>query len=176
MKTNSILIADDISSDIDLIKRALARARVLNPLYSVNDGDEAIAFLEGEGIYSDRTRFPYPGILLLDLKMPKVSGFAVLAWIKAHPEHQDVGVIVLTGSDDTRELAEAYQLGAISFLIKRSSMTGILSLLSDIRGIHIEREGAGVYLDFDLARPQANRQFSVHIESSDKEEGEMSSQ
>jgi DNA-binding response OmpR family regulator len=172
----AILIADDNRSDVDSVKRALNRAKVLNPVCSVDDGAAAIAYLDGEGIYSDRILHPYPAILLLDLKLPKVSGFVVLEWIKAHSRHQGLGVIVLTGSDDTRELAQVYQSGAHSFLIKPHSMARVLDLLTDIRGIHLDKTGAGAYLDFDLDRPQANRQASLQNDLNVREEGATASQ
>jgi CheY-like chemotaxis protein len=172
-KAKAILIADDNRFDVDSVKRALSRGKVLNPVCSVDDGEAVIAYLEGAGIYSDRVHYPYPGILLLDLKLPKVSGFVVLEWIKAHPRHQDIGVIVLTGSDDTRELAQVYQSGAHSFLIKPHSMARVLDLLTEIRGIHLERTGAGAYLDFDLARPQANRPAGLQNDLNGSDGGAM---
>ncbi len=113
-----ILIAEDYESDAKLIERALKRAGVLNPILVVTDGDEAIAYLKGDGAYSDRTKFPLPGVLLLDLKMPRVTGFEVLEWWKKEPQLKELVIIVLSGLRELQEVTRAYQLGARTFLVK----------------------------------------------------------
>ena len=98
---NAILVAEDSHDDLLLLKRALQKARVLNPVLSVHDGEETIAYLQGEGPYSAREKYPFPILLLLDLNMPKKSGFDVLAWLQGRPM-KDLGVVVLTGFSDLK--------------------------------------------------------------------------
>ena len=84
----------------------------------VRDGEEAMAYLAGEGKFQDRAEFPFPDLVLLDLKMPRVDGFEVLRWIREHPKIRNLRVVVLTSSHQLRDVNEAYRLGANSFLVK----------------------------------------------------------
>src|SRR5688572_10273895 len=79
----TILVAEDNEDHVVLIRRAFKQARFLNPVHVVQDGAEAIAYLNGEGKYADRNEYPMPGLLLLDLKMPNKNGFEVMEWIRA---------------------------------------------------------------------------------------------
>jgi len=114
----TILLIDDSENDTVLIRRALHDAGVLNPLRTVCDGEEAIAYLQGTGAYSDRQRFPLPDLILLDLKMPKIDGFDVLQWIRQQPALKGLPVIALSGSENTLDVNRSYELGANSFLVK----------------------------------------------------------
>src|SRR5438105_2858307 len=113
-----ILVAEDREDDIILIRRAFARARVVNPIHVVRDGEEALAYLKGEGKYGNRREYPLPELLLLDLKMPRMDGFEVLRWVRSQPDLRLLRVVVLTSSEDVRDVNLAYQLGANSFLVK----------------------------------------------------------
>jgi CheY-like chemotaxis protein len=116
--TSVILLAEDRDDDVVLITRAFRQAYVTNPLYVVRDGAEAIAYLSGEGRYNNREEFPLPDLLLLDLKMPRVDGFEVLNWIRQQPTLGALRVVVLTSSDELRDVNRAYRLGANSFMVK----------------------------------------------------------
>jgi CheY-like chemotaxis protein len=113
-----ILLAEDDEDYVLLIKRAFSQANIPNPLYWVWNGQEAIAYLKGEGKYSNRDEYPLPDLLLLDLKMPRVNGFEVLQWLRSQPSLSALRVLVLTSSDQIRDVNEAYRLGANSFLVK----------------------------------------------------------
>src|SRR5215469_12804425 len=78
----SVLLAEDEPNDIFLLQHAFQQAQLLNPLHSVTDGQEAIDFLSGSGEFSDRAQFPIPGLVILDVKMPRKSGLEVLAWLR----------------------------------------------------------------------------------------------
>ena len=95
-----ILLIDDDENDIVLAKKALAAAKIENPLYVVRDGEEAMAYLEGMGKYSDRAEFPLPDLILLDLKMPRLDGFELLSWIRKQPHLKALRVVMLTSSED----------------------------------------------------------------------------
>lgn len=101
-----------------LIRRCLTRAHIFNPIQVVHNGDEVLAYLKAEGKFAKRDEFPLPTLLLLDLKMPGTDGFAVLQWIRQQPVLKALRVIVLTSSQDIRDVNEAYELGANSFLVK----------------------------------------------------------
>jgi CheY-like chemotaxis protein len=113
-----ILLVEDTENDILITQRAFTKASLLNPLQIVRSGEEAIEYLKGEGRYANRNEFPLPDLVLLDLKMPGISGFDVLRWIRKQPTLGLLRVIVLTTSDDIRDVNLAYQLGANSFIIK----------------------------------------------------------
>ena len=134
-----ILLAEDSPDDVVLIKRALEEAHVKNPVLVVSDGEEALAYLEGAGKYSDRIRFPLPDIMLLDLKMPKVNGFDVLLAMRQRPELHNVRVLVLTSSEDIRDVNKAYELGASSFLVKPLEFQNFASLMRALNYFWLQR-------------------------------------
>ena len=123
-----ILLAEDEEDYVLLIKEAFAKASIPNPLHVVWNGQEAIAYLKGQGKYSNRDEYPLPELLLLDLKMPRVNGFEVLKWLRAEPSLSSLRVLVLTSSDQIRDVNEAYQLGANSFMVKPSDFEDITQL------------------------------------------------
>src|SRR6266436_6531146 len=95
-----ILLADDDENDIALIRRALSKADIRNPTKIVRDGEEAIAYLKGEGKFSNRAKYPLPTLMLLDLKMPRKNGFEVLDWSRRQPDLKALHIVVLTASRD----------------------------------------------------------------------------
>ena len=113
-----ILLAEDTEDDVLLIRRALLKGGVGNPLQVVRNGAEAISYLKGEAEFSDRDAYPLPELMLLDLKMPIVDGFEVLRWVRRRPLLAALPVLVLTSSDSLRDVNLAYRLGANSFLVK----------------------------------------------------------
>ena len=113
-----ILLADDRDDDVEIVRRALQMAGIDLPLQVVSDGEEAIAYLNGEGKFANRAEYPLPDLFLLDLKMPQKSGFEVLEWVRKHPTLAPLRTIVLTTSDQASDVNRAYALGANSFLTK----------------------------------------------------------
>jgi CheY-like chemotaxis protein len=113
-----ILLAEDDEDYVHLIRQAFARANIPNPIHVVWNGEEAIWYLKGVGKYSNRDEYPLPELLLLDIKMPRVNGFEVLQWVRQEPSLAALRVLVLTSSDEIRDVNQAYQLGANSFLLK----------------------------------------------------------
>jgi DNA-binding response OmpR family regulator len=113
-----ILLVDDSENDIEIIRRAVERAGLQNRIVAINDSEEVMAYFEGRGRYEDRDKYPKAHLVLLDLKMPKVDGFEVLAWIRHRSELKMMPVIVLTSSDLLFDVTKAYELGASSYLVK----------------------------------------------------------
>src|SRR5437867_8698531 len=118
-------MAEDSEDDELLFMDALKRSGLANSVIVVHDGDEAIAYLNGELRYADRDRFPLPAILLLDLAMPKVNGWQVLHWVRSRPEFNDLLVVVLTSSLRVEDLQRAYRMGANSYLGKPFSLNDL---------------------------------------------------
>src|SRR6266850_4717449 len=113
-----ILLVEDRNDDVYLVRHALSKADVHNPFLVVENGEEALAYLEGFGKYRNRDEFPMPDIMLLDLKMPRMDGYEVLRQVRAKPEFKSLRIIVLTSSEDLNDVNKAYELGANSFLVK----------------------------------------------------------
>ena len=119
MTTNrAILLVEDNEDDVFLMKRALQGANVVNPLYVVEDGQEALDYLGGAGKFGDRTNYPLPVVVFLDLKLPYISGHDVLAWTRRQKELESLVIIVLTSSNEASDLNRCYALGANSYLVK----------------------------------------------------------
>ncbi len=118
-----ILVAEDNPDDVLLLHMAFEKAGFPTRLMEVSDGAEAIRFLKGEGRYADRTKYPLPHLVLLDLQMPTVSGFDVLAWIRQQHEFKSLPVVIVTTSSYGPEIQRAYELGANSFLTKPVDFT-----------------------------------------------------
>jgi len=113
-----ILLADDCDDDVQIVRRALRMAGIDLPLQVVSDGEEATAYLNGEGKFANRAEYPLPDLFLLDLKMPLKNGFEILQWVRKHPTLAPLRTIVLTTSDEVKDVNRAYALGANSFLTK----------------------------------------------------------
>lgn len=113
-----ILLVEDNADDIFLMRRALKVAGVSNPLFIVNDGEEAVDYLAGNGRYGDRTAYPLPALMFLDLQLPLKSGHEVLEWTRRRKGLETLVIIVLTSSEEPGDIARAYQMGANSYLVK----------------------------------------------------------
>lgn len=118
LNRTTILLAEDDQNDVLLIKRAFSKSRIVNPIACVGNGEEAVAYLKGEGVYIDRRQYPLPFLLLLDLKLPRLSGHEVLKWLREQPLLKRLPVVVLTSSKQPADINRAYELGANSYLVK----------------------------------------------------------
>ena len=131
------LLVEDDEDQVLLVQRAFQRANIVNPLHVVRSGQEAMVYLEGAGPYANRDEFPLPKLILLDLKMPGISGFDVLRWIRQQPALRATRVVVLTASNQIRDVNLAYQLGANSFLVKPVDFDDFVRLSQAIQGYWI---------------------------------------
>ena len=113
-----ILIAEDEEDYILLIRKAFAEAGIKNPVHVVSTGHEAMTYLKGEGQYANREEYPLPDLFMLDLKLPGFSGFEIIGWIRGQPSLSGLRILVLTSSDQMKDVNDAYRLGANSFLMK----------------------------------------------------------
>ena len=113
-----IILVEDNPSDADLIKRALNKNNVANKILHLKDGQEVLQYLFGEGQWKGRTTANTPKVILLDLKMPKVSGIEVLKRIKSNQETMGIPVVVLTSSKEDPDIKECYKLGVNSYVVK----------------------------------------------------------
>jgi CheY-like chemotaxis protein len=129
----TILLVDDSDNDLLLMSLAFEKASFPGVLRIVHDGEEAIAYLEGRHPYSDRVRDPLPTLVLLDLNMPKKSGFDVLEWVRAHPTLRRLPIMVLTASMVSGDVERAFDLGANSFLVKPTRIEDLIVMIRSLR-------------------------------------------
>src|SRR5581483_6820444 len=137
-----ILLAEDQEDFIVLISKAFRDAGIRNPIYTVRDGDEVISYLNGDGKFCNREEYPLPDLLLLDLKMPRRDGFEVIQWIRSQPGLKGLRIVVLTSSEQIRDVNRAYALGANSFLVKPGDFNDLQYLSRTIRDYWLEMSKA----------------------------------
>ena len=118
MSLHTILLVEDNPSDVFIMKRSFRKAKIDVAIHIASDGEQAIAYLSGAGKYADREKFPLPAAILLDLKLPRRSGFEVLEWVKNQPPLNRIPVVVLTSSRQSCDINRAYDEGANSYLTK----------------------------------------------------------
>jgi CheY-like chemotaxis protein len=134
----SILVADDDADDRLLIKEAFEENRVTNDLNFVEDGEQLMAYLRREGEYAHLASKPYPGLILLDLNMPKKDGREALAEIKADPKIARIPVVVLTTSKAEEDVLRTYGLGVSSFITKPVTFEDLVRLTKVLTAYWIE--------------------------------------
>jgi CheY-like chemotaxis protein len=128
-----VLLAEDDESDVLLMKRAFKVARLSNPLKVVSNGEEAISYLDAKGSYADRQQWPWPGLLLLDLKMPRKDGWDVLQWLQEPAHRRKLPVVVLSSSNIESDIKRATLLGANAYRVKPLGFNGLVRLAEELR-------------------------------------------
>lgn len=118
--------------DVELTLEAFRERRLSNTIHTAGTGQAALDYLQGTGEFADRTKHPLPDLILLDLKMPGMSGHEVLQRIKNHDQLKRIPVVVLTSSREEGDLAQSYDYGANSYLLKPVSFDGFLSVVASI--------------------------------------------
>jgi len=134
----TILFAEDDPDDFVFMRRAFEKSGSHYNLVHVPNGEEAVDYLHGDGPYHDRAQYPFPDLLLLDLKMPMMDGFDVLAWLRQQPRARDLPVVVLTGSNQDRDVQLAREMGAADYQIKPHETDALEALVHnlEIRWLH----------------------------------------
>lgn len=127
-----ILLVEDTRDDVLLIQRAFRKADLNVRMHVVNDGEAAIDYLAGNGAYADREQTPLPVLVLLDLKLPRRSGFEVLTWIREQPLLKRLPVVILTSSDQMQDVNRAYDLGANSYLVKPVEFNALMEMVKTL--------------------------------------------
>lgn len=133
MESRPVLYAEDDENDAFLMQRAFKKAGILNPLHIATDGAEAIAYLAGEEAFSDRARHPLPCLLLLDLNLPRRSGLEVLKWVREQPALHSLPAVILTSSNQDRDINAAAGIGANGYLVKPPSSEKLIAMVTSLR-------------------------------------------
>lgn len=134
----TILMADDDEDDRLLTREAMMESRVLNRLMFVEDGYELLCYLRGEGRYKDRETYPLPGLILLDLNMPKKDGREALSEIKSDPMLRRIPVVILTTSKAEEDMLSGYDLGAASYITKPVTFAALVELMQTLGRYWVE--------------------------------------
>jgi CheY-like chemotaxis protein len=124
-----ILLVEDNPDEVLLLRRALKMSGCAAAVAVVHDGVEAVEYLSSTGAFRDRTMCPLPWLIVLDLRLPRLSGLGVLKWLREQPSLRRLPVVVLSSSAEERDIAGAYDLGANSYLVKPSSIAGLRNLV-----------------------------------------------
>lgn len=131
-ETPTVLFVDDSENDMILMRRAFKKGEFRFSQQEVHNGEQAIAYLSGEGVYSDRSKYPLPSLVLMDLNMPMKSGFDVLQWIRTQPHLKRVSVMILTASQREEDVMRSFELGAASFLVKPSNLQALTDMVRSL--------------------------------------------
>lgn len=118
MDKSVILLVEDDPDDVFFLREAFKKADMAGALRVARDGEEAVAYLLGQGAFADRRLYPPPALVLLDLKLPRKSGLEVLEWRRGQPGTALIPVVVLTSSVSEADVRRAYELGANAYLVK----------------------------------------------------------
>jgi len=127
-----IILIEDNASDAELIIRAFQKNKIANELLHLKDGVEALDYFFAKGNYSGRDINDLPKVILLDLKMPKIDGMEVLLAIKSDKRTRHIPVVLLTSSNESRDIHEGYQLGANSYIVKPINFDDFVKAMRDL--------------------------------------------
>ncbi len=135
-----VLVAEDEETDVFLLQRAFKMSGISHKLVVVRDGQEAVDYLSGKGAYSERVRYPLPSLILLDLKMPRMTGFDVLAWLATQPLLKKIPALVLSSSADESDMEKARQMGARDYFAKPHHFQDLVKLVQELHSRWLEHQ------------------------------------
>ena len=135
-----ILLVEDDENDTCFLRRAFARSGLGNSLIAVQDGQEAVDYLAGIGPYADRASHPLPGLILLDLKMPRMNGCDVLVWLSTRPDFKELPVVVLSSSTLDSDIQRARELGADDYQVKPQEFERWVDIVRNLHSRWLEGE------------------------------------
>jgi CheY-like chemotaxis protein len=131
-KTITLLIADDDFEDRMMLKEAFEESRLSNKMHFVEDGEELLDYLQRRGKFDDLIDHPRPGLILLDLNMPKKDGREALKEIKMNPDLKDIPIVILTTSKTEEDIIRSYNLGVNSFISKPVTFEGLVTITREL--------------------------------------------
>jgi CheY-like chemotaxis protein len=137
-ESGHILVAEDDLTDAYFFQRAFSRAGLPVLLHFVRDGQEVIDYLQGAGQFADRSAYPLPQLVLLDLNMPRLDGFDVLTWVREQQGLSGLQVVIFSSSAEPKDINRAYGLGANWYLVKPHSMEELTALVGRFKKFWLE--------------------------------------
>jgi two-component system, response regulator len=127
-----IVLIEDNDFEAELAIKALEKNNLANKVFHIDDGEEALEFIFSDGKYKDRKTLPPPKLILLDLKLPKVDGLQILKQIKSNPDTKAIPVVILTSSQEEKDIIESYKMGANSYLVKPVNFESFAKAIADL--------------------------------------------
>lgn len=127
-----ILLVEDSRDDVFFLRRAFLKAGFAHPIVDVRNGQQAVNYLSGNALYADRSLYPLPNLVLVDLKMPLMDGFELLAWLQDRVELERLPVIVISSSDLPTDREKAMKLGARDYFVKPNDPEDLLSVVEKL--------------------------------------------
>lgn len=131
-KKVEILLCEDNKRDADLTIRALKKRKLANSVVWVKDGEQALEYIFAKGEYNERSIKDVPRVILLDLKMPKVDGMEVLEEVRSHPETKHIPVVMMTSSQEEKDIIKSYDLGVNSYIVKPVDFNKFMDSISEV--------------------------------------------
>jgi CheY-like chemotaxis protein len=128
-----LLLVEDDDNDVFFFRRALEKAGLDVAWHLASDGEQALQYLSGNGKFADRTAYPLPNLIFLDLKLPYLNGLEILEYMQKQPALAEIDVIVLTSSSEERDRKRAFELGAKKYLVKPATPRTLLEILGTSR-------------------------------------------
>jgi len=134
MKSNIILHVEDDPNDVLLVGMAFRKAKTDCKIVCVSDGECAIQYLAGEGVYADRDAHPLPALILMDLKLPRKSGLEILRWLRSQPDNRisRLPAVMLTSSNQPQDIGRAYDHGVNSYLVKPADLLALVEIVRSL--------------------------------------------
>lgn len=154
-KDGVIFLLENSTEYLFLLDQGFRRSQIVNPLRVARYGNEAILYLKGVGIYSDRTHYPLPELIIIDLAVPDGSGLAVLGWIRRQTDFNNVPVIILVDPDQNKTLQDAFDRGANAYYIKRNDLDGLARMIRCLETVRTVRSTN------DSTTPQSTDEISA---------------
>ena len=133
-----ILVVEDSPDDCAIFQDAVRVARLSNPIHVVEDGAEAVAYLNGTGEYADRQAHPVPALVFLDINLPKLNGLEVLAALRQNPDTQDLPVVMLTVSNSDEDVLRSYEMGTVVFIQKPVTPDNLTTVIQSLNQFQVQ--------------------------------------
>jgi len=133
-----ILVCEDTPDDCEIFSDSLKRGRIANPVFFVENGEEALAYLRGEGDFSERAKHPLPGLIFMDINMPKLNGLEVLAAIRESEALQTIPVVMLTVSDSDEDILRSYELDTVVYIQKPVTPENLTAVMHSLEQFEIQ--------------------------------------
>jgi CheY-like chemotaxis protein len=172
-KNQVVLSVDDNDVDGALLERAFKRCNIPSRLFRVAEGPQAMSYLGGDGIYSDRAAYPLPDLVLLDLVMPKMSGIEVLQWIRSQPELKKTAVLILTSSEKPEDVKAATRIGANGYLVKPTKFEDLKTMVRTIYSEWLEKGKKGKTASARKAKGEEPDDGSPALANGEEPAGEL---
>ena len=132
MRPVEVLLVDDNPADVELMIRAMRKNKLVGEVHVAKDGEEALDFLFAKGAYADRIDKPLPRIIILDLRLPQIDGMEVLKTIKADERTREIPLIVMTSSEEEKDMTESYKFGIDRYIVKPKDFARLETALSEL--------------------------------------------